>query len=60
MSVVSMDETTVVTMDACWAGQKAATTDEPWVGQTDASTAEHLVARSGARSVALMDETTVA
>ena len=55
-----MDETTVVTMDACWAGQKAATTDEPWVGQTDASTAEHLVARSGARSVALMDETTVA
>ena len=31
LMVESMDETTAVTMDECWAGRKAARTDAPWV-----------------------------
>ena len=51
-SVASTDETTAVTMDACWADQKAASTDAPWVGQMDASTAAHSAARLAVRWVA--------
>ena len=55
-----MDETTAVTTDACWAGQKAVLKDTPWVDQTDASKAECSAARWDNSLVASMDETTAA
>ena len=58
--VVSMEVTTAVRRDACWAGQmadltealSAASWDAPWVGLTDASTVEYSAARSVVCSVA--------
>ena len=68
LMVVSMAATTVVTMDACWAGLKAALTDAMWAAKTDVPLAACLVprlavysaARSAACSVASMDVMSVA
>ena len=41
--VAPRGETTVVTMEAYWAGRKAALTDAPWVGDSVASRGETTV-----------------
>ena len=58
-SVASMGETTVATMDAYWAGQKAALTDAPWVGETDKTMADNSAVSKAATWVVQMEQRSV-